>query len=116
MSTQATAAGIQRMSVSSAELDPWPIPAEQIVHAARRLNYRPNAFARGLKLARTMTLGIVIPNLGYPVNSEIFRGAERRAAAAGYVMVVADAEEFLQSGEAYRRLLLERRVDGLLIA
>ena len=32
MSTQATAAGIERMSVSSAELDPWPIPAEQIVH------------------------------------------------------------------------------------
>jgi LacI family transcriptional regulator len=93
-----------------------PETRERIVGAARRLNYRPNAFARGLKLARTMTLGMVIPNLAYPVNSEIIRGAERRAAAAGYVTVVADAEEFLQSGEAYRRLLLERRVDGLLIA
>src|SRR3989440_3291506 len=88
----------------------------RIETAARELNYRPNAFARGLKLQRTMTLGMVIPNLAYPVNAEIIRGAERRAAAAGYVMVVADADEFLQSGEAYRRLLLERRVDGLLIA
>ncbi len=89
---------------------------ERIEAAARELSYRPNALARGLKLARTMTLGMVIPNLPYPVNAEIIRGAERRAAAAGYVMLLADAEEFLQTGEAYRRLLLERRVDGLLIA
>lgn len=88
----------------------------RILEAARDLDYRPNAFARGLKLARTMTLGMVIPNLAHPVNAEIIRGAERRAASAGYVMLLADAEEFHQAGEAFRRLLLERRVDGLLIA
>jgi LacI family transcriptional regulator len=50
------------------------------------------------------------------VNSEIIRGAERAASNAGYVLLIADAEEFLQAGVAYRRLLLERRVDGLLLA
>jgi LacI family transcriptional regulator len=89
---------------------------ERILSAARELDYRPNAFARGLKLARTMTIGMTIPNLAYPVNAEIIRGAERRAAAAGYVILLADAEEFLQAGDAYRMLLLEQRVDGLLIA
>lgn len=93
-----------------------PETRERILRAASDLNYRPNAFARGLKLARTMTLGMVIPNLAYPVNAEIIRGAERAAAAAGYVVLVADADEFLQTGEAYQRLLLEQRVDGLLIA
>jgi LacI family transcriptional regulator len=93
-----------------------PETRARIETAARELNYRPNAFARGLKLQRTMTLGMVIPNLAYPVNAEIIRGAERSAAAAGYVTLLADADEFLQSGEAYRRLLLEQRVDGLLIA
>ena len=93
-----------------------PETRTRIEEAARTLNYRPNAFARGLKLRRTMTLGVVIPNLAYPVNAEIIRGAERRAALAGYVTLLADADEFLQSGEAYRRLLLEQRVDGLLIA
>lgn len=93
-----------------------PETRERILEAARELNYRPNAFARGLKLARTMTLGMVIPNLAHPVNAEIIRGAERRAASVGYVMLLADAEEFHQAGEAFRRLLLERRVDGLLIA
>jgi LacI family transcriptional regulator len=89
---------------------------ERIRREAQRLDYRPNWFARGLKLARTATFGMVMPNLAYPVNAEIIRGAERAAAAAGYVLVLVDAEEFLQAGDAFRRLLQERRVDGLLIA
>ena len=93
-----------------------PETRERILTAARELEYRPNAFARGLKLARTMTIGMVIPNLAYPVNVEIIRGADRAAAAAGYVTLLADADEFVETGEAYQRLLLEQRVDGLLIA
>ena len=88
----------------------------RILAAARSLSYSPDAFARGLKTARTMTLGLVLPNLAYAVNAEIIRGAEREASGQGYVLLVADAEEFSQAGDAYRRLLLERRVDGLLIA
>jgi LacI family transcriptional regulator len=93
-----------------------PDTRARVIAAAKELNYSPNATARGLKLRRTTTIGLVIPNLAYPVNSEIIRGAERAASGAGYVLLIADAEEFLQAGVAYRRLLLERRVDGLLLA
>jgi LacI family transcriptional regulator len=117
----ATAAGVGTSIVSRVlNGDPTvsirPQTRDRILAAARELNYRPNAFARGLKLARTMTIGLVIPNLAYPVNAEIIRGAERRAAAVGYVVLLADSEEFLQAGEAFERMLRERRVDGLLIA
>lgn len=63
-----------------------------------------------------MTIGAVLPNLAYTVNAEIIRGAERRAAAKGYVLLIADAAEFGLAGAAYRRLLTEGRVDGLLLA
>lgn len=89
---------------------------ERILAAARKLNYRPNAFARGLRLSRTMTLGI-ITNLAYYYEiAEILMAVERSAAAAGYVTLIADTADFVGRGEAYRRLLFERRVDGLLIA
>src|SRR5688572_10249575 len=88
-----------------------PETRERILHAVDQLGYRPNAFARGLKISRTMTLGMVVPNLAYPVNAEILRGAERAAAAAGYVVLLADADEFVEAGEAYKRLVVERRVD-----
>jgi LacI family transcriptional regulator len=93
-----------------------PETRERVMSAAQELNYRPNAFARGLKLARTMTLGMVVPNIAHPVNMEIIRGAEHAANAAGYVVLLVDADEFEQTGEAYTRLLLEQRVDGLLVA
>jgi LacI family transcriptional regulator len=107
---------VSRVLNSDPTVSTRPETRERILRAARELNYRPNAFARGLKLARTMTIGMVIPNLAYPVNAEIIRGAQRAAAAAGYVILLADADEFVQTGEAYQRLLLEQRVDGLLIA
>ncbi len=88
---------------------------ERILAAARELNYRPNALARGLRLRRTMTLGLIV-NVSYQTEiAEVISAAERAAAAAGYVTLIADTADFVGRGEAYRRLLFERRVDGLLI-
>jgi LacI family transcriptional regulator len=63
-----------------------------------------------------MTIGMVLPNLAYAVNADIISGAARRAAEEGYVLVIADAEEFGPTGIAYERLVSEGRVDGLLVA
>jgi LacI family transcriptional regulator len=93
-----------------------PETRDAIFQAARTLGYVPNGFARGLRRSRTMTIGAVLANLAYAVNAEIIRGAERRAAAEGYVVLVADAIEFGPTDAAYQRLLMEGRVDGLLIA
>jgi DNA-binding LacI/PurR family transcriptional regulator len=89
---------------------------ERILEAARELNYRPNAMARGLRLSRTMSLGIIINLAYYYENAEILAAVESSAASAGYVTLIADTADFVTRGEAYRRLLFERRVDGLLIA
>lgn len=63
-----------------------------------------------------MTLGI-IANLSYYYEiAEILVAAERAAASAGYVMLIADTADFVGRGEVYHRLLSERRVDGLLVA
>ena len=88
---------------------------QRIENTARRLEYRPNGFARGLKLAETMTIGLVI-NLGYSENAKLIAAIERAAAHRGYMTLLADASEFMSRGGSYGRLLMERRVDGLLMA
>jgi LacI family transcriptional regulator len=93
-----------------------PETRERVFEAARRLGYSPNALARGLRRAQTMTMGVILPNLAYAVNAEIIRGAERRALAEGYVVLIADAAEFGPTGAAYQKLVMERRVDGLIVA
>ncbi len=89
---------------------------ERVRDAAQRLGYTPNAFARGLKLQRTTTLGLVLPNVANAVNADLIQGAERRAAHYGYVVLLADTGDFETNGDVHRRLLLERRVDGLVVA
>jgi LacI family transcriptional regulator len=58
---------------------------------------------------------MVLPNLASVVNTDILRGAERQAAAEGYVLLIADSIEFGPASAAYQRLLMEGRVDGLLL-
>lgn len=95
-------------------------PTRARVEAAiAELDYRPNVQARGLRLAKTWTVGVVIPDLSNPFYPPIIEGASQRAAEGGYMVVVVreldrsilDAEE-----PAFARLLHQHRVDGLLIA
>ena len=93
-----------------------PETRTRVRDAARRLGYTPNAFARGLKLQRTSTLGVVLPNVANTINAQIVEGAERRAAHHGYVVLLGEMADFVRDGDLYRRLVLERRVDGLIIS
>lgn len=88
----------------------------RIKDAASKLGYVPNATARSLATSRTSTLGLLVPNSGSLVFANIIRGANEAARELGYVLVVADASELGHVSDAVRQLVLEGRVDGLLIA
>jgi LacI family transcriptional regulator len=92
-----------------------PATRERIIEAARTLGYQPNVVARGLRTARTMTLGLMLPNLSNPMYAEIIRAAEKRAQERGYSVVFGthfDGEE----EATFARMLIQGRVDGLLAA
>lgn len=93
-----------------------PDTRQRVRDAAIELGYTPNTFARGLRMQRTTSIGLVVPQVLDAANQELIVGAERRAAGSGYVVLLADAHDFSHGGDIHRRLVLERRVDGLLIA
>lgn len=110
----AAAAGVDASVVSRVlsgddRLSIRPETRQRIVEAATRLNYRPNTAARTLKTARTMAIGMIVPDLANVNYATIAVGVEDRAAQAGYSLLVA-------SGSASeRRLDLHGRIDGLLV-
>ncbi len=61
---------------------------KRVENAVRELGYRPNIFARGLMLQRSQILGFVLPDLHGEFYSEIIRGANLRARALGYHLIV----------------------------
>jgi LacI family transcriptional regulator len=89
---------------------------ERIVQVARELDYRANALARGLRTARSSTLGIVVPQLDNPVFAAAIEGAEAAAAEHGFSLLIAHRAPGAVEAGAYRRLSEGNRVDGLLVA
>lgn len=90
--------------------------AARVLEAARRLDYRPNHLARGLKTRRSATIGVVLPDLMNPLFPPIVRGIEDLLGAKGYVALVANTDN---DDERETRVLAEmrnRHVDGLIAA
>ncbi|MGW0709875.1 LacI family DNA-binding transcriptional regulator [Streptomyces sp. NPDC002643] len=86
-------AGVSRQTVSRAvndkgEID--PATKERVLQAARRLDYRPSRFARGLVRKGTVTAGLVIPDLMNPFFPEVAAGVLEAAEQRGWQVVVWD--------------------------
>jgi LacI family transcriptional regulator, galactose operon repressor len=94
-----------------------PETIERILAAARTQGYRPNAAARALKRDRTGAFAFVVPLLRNPIWVRLQRGALLRASARGYVVMMLEEEmDNPKPPVAYRYLVAESRVDGLLLA
>lgn len=90
---------------------------DRVLTAARRLGYRPNALARALKQSRSGALGLVVPMVRNPIWSVVERGALDRAAERGFaVLVVSEPPDRPRPAAAYQPMVLESRVDGLVLA
>ncbi|WP_324273432.1 LacI family DNA-binding transcriptional regulator [Blastococcus brunescens] len=64
-----------------------------VLQVARELGYAPNPHARALTSRRTQTLAMVVSDITNPHFFELIRGAEMRAKAAEYTLVLVNAEE-----------------------
>ncbi len=94
------------------------IPAqtkERIAKAARKLGYRPNQLARSLRSSRNHTLGVMVFDITDPYCTPIVRGIEQTLYQASFVPILADAHNDRGRFERYLEMLLERRVEGLVV-
>lgn len=111
-------AGVSRATVSLAlngKPGVAPETRRRILEIAERLNYRPNASARGLALQRTQTIGVIVPDISSPFYAELVRGVEQEASRQGFYLILATTLGKASREERCFQLLGERRVDGILI-
>jgi LacI family transcriptional regulator len=110
------ASTVSRVLNGRAELSLLPQTRERVIAAATRLGYRPSALARGLRLRRTFTLGMLVPDITNPVFPSIIKGVEGAAHARGYHLILCNTDDSYEREASYLRVLREWRVDGILIA
>lgn len=117
----AEAAGVHAATASRA-LNPKarqlvsPETVRRVTRAAEALGYRPNPIARGLKTARSATVGLVIPDLTNPLFPPIVRGIENVLESAGYSPLIVNTDNDAERERALIDSLRSRQVEGLIIA
>lgn len=87
----------------------------RVAAAIKALGYQPNLVARSLAKQRSHMLGMLVPDIVNPFWPEVVRGAEDRAHAAGYTLLLANTDDDLKKEDLYLNLFLAKRVDGILL-
>jgi len=88
---------------------------ERIRETALTLGYRPDAFARSLRRRRSHTIGVMVFDISDPFCTLILRGIEHTLYSTPYLPIMMDAQNERKQFDAYLEMLLERRVEGLIV-
>src|SRR5690606_29719388 len=87
----------------------------RIEEVALAIGFRPSHSARSLRLARSQTLGVMLPDLENPTFVQYLKGVQRAARQAGYSLLSADAEVSPDVQLRSLESLLDHQVDGLVL-
>ena len=93
-----------------------PETRTRVRDAARDLGYRPSGVARSLKLRTTQTLGLIITDIENPFFPQLVRAVEDVAREHGFALLLCNATDDPDREASYLDLLVDRRVDGVVIA
>lgn len=112
-------AGVSKATVSHVLNNTRPVlPAtrQAVLDVIKQLNYRPSAIARSLTTSVTHTVGVLVADITNPFSGELVRGIERRLSNYGYNLIVCNTAEEPEQETRHLNLLLDKRVDGLIVA
>ena len=112
----AKAAGASVSTISAALNNSDYVSADmrsRIDEAIKTLRYFPNDLARGLRLQKTHSIAIVVPDLSNNFYIELVRGAKDYSASANFTVLIGDSRESWEEERNYLESFHRRRVDGI---
>jgi len=91
------------------------VTKKRIEKAAKKLGYRPNLFARSLRSKRSHTVGVMVFDMTDPYCTLVLRGIENTLYQASYLPILTDVHNERSRFERYLEMLLDRRVEALIV-
>lgn len=87
---------------------------DRILNAAKEFNYRPNYLARSLRVQKTNTIGVIVPELSDGYSAMVLNGVEAALTTAGYLYLTGSHLHKKELLERLPQLLIERQVEGII--
>jgi LacI family transcriptional regulator len=89
---------------------------ERVLAAAEELSYRPNELARSMNTGKSHTIGVVVGDIENPHFGLATRGITDTAKKSGFNVILVNTDENTAAEVDAVRVLLDKRVDGLIVA
>ena len=107
---------VSRALTPNARASLSPEVVKKIREAAQAMGYRPNRLASGLRTNRTMSVGVMIPDITNMLFPPIVRGVESALEPEGYASILVNTDNDANRETRLFNVLRERGVDGIIDA
>lgn len=88
----------------------------RVLSAIEQTGYRQDTLARAMRRSKTDSIGLVVSAASEPAFAEMVHGVEQAAAERGLTLLLANSGEDADREHRAITTLLERRIDGLILA
>ncbi|MEK4230363.1 catabolite control protein A [Solibacillus sp. FSL H8-0538] len=92
-----------------------PATRKKVLEVIERLEYRPNAVARGLASKKTTSVGVIIPDISNNLYAELARGIEDIATMYRYNIILANSDQNEEKELTLLDTMLGKQVDGIVM-
>lgn len=89
---------------------------KRVLDKAREMQYIPNQVARGLRMGKTNTIGLIVADISNPFFARITRTIEYYADKNGYSLIVCSSDEDQNREIRLINMLINRQVDGIIMS
>lgn len=114
----AAAAGVSHQTVSRVINNRSaisPTTRQRVLDAIEKLNFRPSRTARNLATQRTMTVGLLVPNIANPYFAEVAHGAQEVARASHFSVFLGNTDWDPAAEQQLLHSLASYPVDGIIL-
>lgn len=89
---------------------------KRVLEKVKELNYKPNQFARGLRVGKSNTIGLVVADISNSFYAKMCRSIEDHCNEHGYNLMICSSDEKPEKESELIQMLIDRQVDGLIIS
>lgn len=112
-------AGVSISTASIALSGKGPVSSktrQQVLEAAKKLNYLPNAVARSLVTRRTRSIGLILADITDPYFHEVTKGVESVLSAHGYSLTLTNTDRSYEKERRSIETFRSQQVEGIILA
>ena len=89
---------------------------DMVVEEAKRLGYKRNPVAMNLKMGRTNTVGVIVPEMHTPYASQVLKGIQEVLYKKNQKVMIAESDESPERELENLKMMEQYMVDGLIVS